>query len=175
MKKHILSTLCAAFLLLPLLVSVPMPAHAAVSKVFSSPPEGSDFGDWVVVTGPGFDGACLSYMLENIPIKAERLQIAFPSSPEMIEFHQGKIIRYTGLIYGPSPVNLKNIRKVTFTPERQPKTMGGDKDKAIAVYSLNTDMGDEALDIEALTLWLNGKKCKLDYSAREKEYILRCK
>ena len=44
-------------------------------------------------------------------------------------------------------MNLKNIRKVTFTPERQPKTMGGDKDKAIAVYSLNTDMGDEALDI----------------------------
>ena len=110
MKKHILSTLCAAFLLLPLLVSVPMPAHAAVSKVFSSPPEGSDFGDWMVVTGPGFDGACLSYMLENIPIKAERLQIAFPSSPEMIEFHQGKIIRYMGLIYGPSSVNLKNIR-----------------------------------------------------------------
>lgn len=172
MKKRIGSLLCAAFLLLSL-TSLPTPAHAR--GVFSSPPKGLDFGDWMVVTGPGFDGTCLSYMLENIPIKAKRLQIAFPSSPEMIEFHQGKIIRYTGLIYGPSPVNLKNIRKVTFTPERQPKTMGGDKDKAIAVYSLNTDMGDEALDIEALTLWLNGKKCKLDYSAREKEYILRCK
>ena len=175
MKNLILSLLCAAFLLLPLLVSVPMPAHAAVSKIFSSPPEGSDFGDWMVVTGPGFDGACLSYMLKNIPIKAERLQIAFPSSPEMIEFHQGKIIRYTGMIYGPSSVNLKNIRKVTFTPERPPKAMGGDQDKAIAVYSLNADMGDMTLDIEALTLWLNGKQCKLDYSAQKKEYTLRCK
>lgn len=175
MKKCLLSPLCAAFLLLPLLASLPTPAHATVTGIFSCPPEGVDFGDWMVVTGPGIDGACLSYMLENIPIKAERLQIAFPSSPEMIEFHQGKIIRYTGMIYGPSSVNLKNIRKVTFTPERPPKSMGGNKDKAIVVYSLNADMGDVAPDIEALTLWLNGKQCKLDYSARKKEYILRCK
>lgn len=174
MKKRIFSLLCAALLLLPL-VSAPVAAHAKTANIFSIPPEGVDFGDWITVTGPGFDGACYSYMLENIPIKAERLQIAFPSSPEVIELHQGKIIRYTGLIYGPSSVNLKNLRKITFTPERPPKVMGGNKDKAIVVYSLNADMGDVAPDIGALTLWLNGKQCKLHYSAGEKEYTLRCK
>ena len=89
----------------------------------------------------------------------------------MIEFHQGKIIRYTDDLW-PSPVNLKNIRKVTFTPERQPKTMGGDKTRRLpSIRSIR--IWATALDIRLfLAQW---QKCKLDYSAREKEYILRCK
>lgn len=172
MKNRIGPLLCTALLLL---ATFPASAHAKVAGIHSSLPEGAAFDDWIVVTGPGFDGACLSYMLENIPIKAERLQIAFPSSLEMVEFHQGKIIRYTGLIHGPTSVDLKNLRKITFTPERTPKAIGGNEDKAIMIYSLNADMGDMAPAIDTLTLWLNGKQCKLKYSMREKEYILRCK
>lgn len=172
MKKRIGSFLCAALLLL---ANFPASTHATVTRVFSNLPEGTDFDGWIAVTGPGFKGACLSYMLEDIPIKAERLQIAFPSSLEMIEFHEGKIIRYTGLVHGSTSVALKNLRKVTFTPERPPNAIGGNKDRAIMVYSLNADMGDVAPDIEELTLWLNGKQCKLSYSMREKEYILHCK
>lgn len=174
MKKRIGSFLCAAALLLGL-ANISAVAYAGNLDTPSSAPESPDFDDWIVVTGPGFDGVCLSYMLEGIPIKAERLQVAFPSTMESIELHQGKIIRYTGLIQAPGSQGRKNLRKMAFSLEGPLKAIGGDKDKALMVYALNADMGDELLDIEALTLRLDGKECKLRYSMREKEYMLSCK
>lgn len=174
MKKRIGSFFCAAALLLGL-ANLPGTAYAGNMGTSSSGPENSGFDDWLAVTGPGFAGACLSYMLEGIPIKAERLQIAFPSTMETIELHQGKSIRYTGLIQAPGSQGRKNLRKMAFSLEGPLKAIGGDKDKALMVYALNADMGDEPLDIEALTLRLDGKECKLRYSMGEKEYMLSCK
>ncbi len=174
MKNRIGSFLCAAALLMGL-ATLPATACAGNMGTSSSGHEDPDFDDWLVVTGRDFAGACLSYMLEGIPIKAERLQIAFPSTMETIELHQGKIIRYTGLIHAPGAQGRKNLRKMAFSPEGTLKAIGGDKDKALMVYALNADMGDEPLDISALTLRLDGKECKLRYSMREKEYMLSCK
>ena len=134
MKNRIGSFLCAAALLMGL-ANLPATACAGNMGTSSSGHEDPDFDDWLVVTGRDFAGACLSYMLEGIPIKAERLQIAFPSTMETIELHQGKIIRYTGLIHAPGAQGRKNLRKMAFSPEGPLKAIGGDKDKALMVYA----------------------------------------